>query len=146
MLMSPSKLNPSSTREVWLARKVAKTVTSSQKLARQVLHLPCLRTSGSQGSDKLQILNSNRKSLYCYMEQREGEQPNNEDASYYTLYYILIHCQSFNFYVIRISSSNFLNSTYFCWDNTRTQNATNILMTQNLQNNILNIIELTSCS
>lgn len=89
MLMSPSKLNPSSTREVWLARKVAKTVTSSQKLAREVLHLPCLRTSGPQGSDKLQILNSNRKSLYCYMEQREGEQPNNEDASYYTLYYIL---------------------------------------------------------
>lgn len=30
----------------------------------------------SSGSDKLQILNSNRKSLYCYMEQREGEQPN----------------------------------------------------------------------
>lgn len=49
----------------------------------------CIYHAGPQGSHKLQILNSNRKSLYCYMEQREGEQPNKEDASYYTLYYIL---------------------------------------------------------
>lgn len=68
LVMSPSnKLSPSSTRWVWLVHRVAKTVTSSQELARQMLHLPCLRKSGPQGSDKLQILNSNMKSLYCCM-------------------------------------------------------------------------------